>query len=641
MSEIITSIEPGYYPTAQTLTVTFPPNTRKAIFTNGDRTPVLSEIIAYDEGPIVAGGPAVARPFIAVTQDGRGNVIYDGGFPKFYNSRVFQTANKWPDRPYTFAVLPPQFKYLGNALNFCANPTKLAAGNRKILLIGDVKRNSYCVTTSQRYPLPDGTFDPAGNVGFRDSFEAIAEAGGWDLTVVTGLSRPSGLLDFDLDYLEQYVAVIFMSSSAFATTPPSIAASGMTAGFAQSMALYRSAGSGVIIITDHTNDNFVSLADALKRNTIFVVHANFIASNYGAYFSGNVDRTSVSVGEIRRQLALNGGPGDHPLLAGMTNNEVIAAGPSESLTEVEVFTDDEIDHTKPLIIELDTPGVHRVNILVQLEDGTILTKPMLFVIMFDGSIQITDALGRTLTDETITYKAGFDYKLVLPSSMTQVATGEIKINDLLQGYFQINGETISYSWLAGTTSTAIVNSGDVITLDIKEPFEYQVSTIVTIPNSKMYYESSGAVGVLLEELRKHPYFTDIIDSKVILGDLYNFANKTFAAAKRFSPSIPTNYWRTIGAGRLGLTSSEYLALNLRIYTNQSDWATNKPIGGTVGNACIIADNNEVQYWDNTSRAWVKHPAPANLLFTVNRKAVNTRDSSNWIVQSTNTIPVTI
>lgn len=40
--------------------------------------PALSEYIAYDT-------LTPANPFIAVTQDGAGNVVYDGGFPKLYN----------------------------------------------------------------------------------------------------------------------------------------------------------------------------------------------------------------------------------------------------------------------------------------------------------------------------------------------------------------------------------------------------------------------------------------------------------------------------------------------------------------------------------------------------------------------------
>ncbi|MFO5742513.1 hypothetical protein ACLBPW_30955, partial [Klebsiella pneumoniae] len=45
-----------------------------------DLRPVHCEYIAYD-GDAATGG----SPFIAVVQDGTGNVLYDCSFPKFYN----------------------------------------------------------------------------------------------------------------------------------------------------------------------------------------------------------------------------------------------------------------------------------------------------------------------------------------------------------------------------------------------------------------------------------------------------------------------------------------------------------------------------------------------------------------------------
>lgn len=638
MSEIITSIEPGYYPTAQTLTVTFPPNTRKAIYTTSDRPPVLSEVIAYDEGPIVAGGPSVPRPFIAVTQDGRGNVIYDGGFPKFYNMRIYQFKNKWPELPYKFVDLPPQFKYLNNGLKFCANISKYAAGNRKVLLLGDVKAGSYCTTTSQRYPV-EGVAQ--GDIGFKDSFEAIAEAGGWELTIKTSADGPGGKIDYDLDYLEQFVAVIYMSSSAYGAPPANANGYSGTPRFIQAMSLYRSAGSGIILITDHANANFTSAADALARNFYFVVNANSIATNFGAYFSGNVDRKNVTVGEIRRQLALNGGPGDHPLLAGMTDNEIIAAGASESLTEVEVFTNDEVDPLQPLVVDLSTPGIHRVNILVQMEDGSILTKPMLFIIRADGDILMTDAQGRTLADQTVTYKAGVDYSLKLAATVSQQVTGKLEVNDILQGYFQVNNGVATYNLLAGPGSAAKVSSGDKVTLNILAPFEYPVSTTVTIPSGVEYFESSGTPGTFLKKIRQHPYFSGVTDERTIFRDLSRFSYQHFEAAKRLGPSAPLHYWRSIGTGRLGLTQSAYLALNLGIYADASDWTTNGPVTGLTGDAVIIANNNDVRYWDNAARLWVMHPTKAAVLFGIDRVGINKRNGTKWIVKSTNTIPLII
>lgn len=74
--------------------------------------PALSEYIAYDT-------LTPPNPFIAVTQDGLGRVVYDGGFPKFYNQEL-------PGTYTNFAQLPPQFKYLHNAINWVLNLIKTA-----------------------------------------------------------------------------------------------------------------------------------------------------------------------------------------------------------------------------------------------------------------------------------------------------------------------------------------------------------------------------------------------------------------------------------------------------------------------------------------------------------------------------------
>ncbi len=191
MAEIISTLEPGAYPTGQNVTVTFPPNTRKAIITRDDRAPVLTEIIAYDTGTIPPGTDVVERPFIAVTQDGKGNVTFDGGFPKFYNMQqavnVGTSGNpiwEYPIQlPYTsWSQLGAAAEYMNNCIKFCANPRKLAAGNRKILLMGNsTTAGNYPVKSSGRNKTPGS---PQPDFGFRDTFEGIAQLGNWNLTIV-------------------------------------------------------------------------------------------------------------------------------------------------------------------------------------------------------------------------------------------------------------------------------------------------------------------------------------------------------------------------------------------------------------------------------------------------------------------------
>lgn len=79
MSDISFDVPEGYYTNPFTATASFGENVRAVQFSVNGAPPTVSKYIAYDllEPP---------KPFIAVTQDGKGNVVYDGGFPKMFNS---------------------------------------------------------------------------------------------------------------------------------------------------------------------------------------------------------------------------------------------------------------------------------------------------------------------------------------------------------------------------------------------------------------------------------------------------------------------------------------------------------------------------------------------------------------------------
>ncbi len=80
-NEITYDKAPGIFPAPFTLNMLFASNVDKLQFSLNQGTPAISKYVAYDtlEPP---------NPFIAVTQDGRGNVVYDGGFPKYYNEKA-------------------------------------------------------------------------------------------------------------------------------------------------------------------------------------------------------------------------------------------------------------------------------------------------------------------------------------------------------------------------------------------------------------------------------------------------------------------------------------------------------------------------------------------------------------------------
>lgn len=652
MAEIGVSIEPGQYYTTQSLTVTFPPNTRRAIITRDDRSPVLTEILAYDTGyiqpipsnpnPDIGEGPIVERPFLAVTQDGRGNVIYDGGFPKFYNSQI-KAANggTYPAaKPTTLAGMPPASKYLLNGLSFIANPRKTAAGNRKILFLNNtvvgaiynIKASHYNPVAGQ-YPGVNGE-----DSGFYDTFTAVCQIGGWVPTFIDCTGMPNGQLDVSLAEMEEYAAIVYLASNGSSSPTTST----ITEQTASNIAQYRAAGNGVAIITDHCTDNYANLDDAIARGGLFGHDATKVAKYFGAYFSGDVARRPVQVAEIRRQIGLPGPPEDHPLLAGMADSEYIFAGGSESLIIPELFENDIVNHDQPWTTTFNTPGTYRVNVLVQLDDGTIITKPMRFVIINPSDILIKDSFNRTVTNTSKTYKTVIDYTLDTVATATPTVTGELRVDTMLVGYFTttiVNGiANTSYKPFGGTGVPMPINNGQVFKFVIKEPFEFTASVTIDVPDRTPYFNASTGISTFSKLITSHPYFTGFNINQAF-SDLTGFTDKCYTTARNLGTTILGLWWKVMGKARLPFTDSELLPVRVKVYTTEAAWTAAKPAVGNVGDAVIIAASNKVYYWDDLPMTWATHPNNAATLFNVQRKVVNLLDNSNWVIGASTTTKV--
>lgn len=635
MSEIITSLEPGHYYTGQTVTITFPSETRRAIITQDDRSPVLTEIIAYDRGTIPPGTTVQDRPFIAVTQDGRGNVVYDGGFPKFYNSHIYtQNGNSWPSLPYaSWNQLSPASRYMNNCINFCANPRKVLNGNRKILLMGNTySTESYDVATSYRNSTSSNA-----PLSFRDTFEGIAQLGNWDLTIINLNDVSGSKLDFTYDYFDQFAAVIFMGAYAYSTVPTE-AQFRVSERCAEELGIYRRNGNGVIIITDHANTNFNNIEEATTRAAVFAPDPNRIAKYFGAYFSGDVNRSPVSVGAIRLQLGEDGLPGDHVLLNGLSDNDYIFAGLSESLTKVQSFDADQVDPNTPWIVNLNTPGEYRINVMIQLDDGAIVTRSLLYEIINPSNINLVDNFGRIVTDSFQTFKPLVDYTLKTDGD-NRTMSGRIYIDDVLKGFF-IRDAIATRLIPLGTRDNSFVgmpqSDGQILKFSIKEPFEYVIQVKVNIPDPKPYWEASGSVSTFNDAITKHPYFEDI-PIEGIYQDMTFFGSRWYMNAVSMGSPLNKYWWTQIGLSRLAFGDSILNPITAIIYQDVETWEANKPVIATTGDVAIIANTNQIYYWDDIPIVWQEHPNNAVEIFSLNRRVLNKLDNSNWIIQANSTV----
>ena len=368
VNKVSPSIPPGAFPGEQTVHWTFDPAVVQVAYTVNGLPPALSSYIAYDS-------LVPPNPFIAVTQDGTGNVVYDGGFPKFYN-------NAAPDPGVTtFAGLSGSFKYLHNMLKFIANPTKVAAGNKKILFLGDqVSTNPYAVKDT-------------GPNGFLTSIQRICAVAGFVPTVKDINDYGGAALSPNLTELNQYCAVVVFSTMYELSNAPLI-----TAGTITDITTFRQQGNGIALITDHGNN---VMSDISVVNTItgvgFYGTANRIATQFGSFFTGNYDRTPVNVGFLRSTY------GDHPLYNGMDNSEDIIAGGSESkviVTPATLIAPGAMPNTTL------SSGANTVRFLVKLADGSVETYTFVYNVATGEIIEFKDAQGNNLTSVNI----GWDYR---------------------------------------------------------------------------------------------------------------------------------------------------------------------------------------------------------------------------------------
>lgn len=214
-------------------------------------------------------------PFLAVADSGVGRVIYDGGFPKFYNN-----VNNWVTD-----------QYLINVVNYCMNPNKA----RRALVVSTANRGMAYPADGQPHGFGIRVPNILGQMGF--------------ITDVVCADDPffggSGTMDHDYDKLEPYSMIIFFSSAGNWLPV-------LTERAAIAYGQYVAAGNGLFIVTDHD---------------VFQSPANMIAKQFGVTFYGVVDRQPVSIAASIAKY------GDSPLWHGI-RDQIFAAGFSEGIVSV-------------------------------------------------------------------------------------------------------------------------------------------------------------------------------------------------------------------------------------------------------------------------------------------------------------------
>lgn len=433
MANVSLTPDPSYYLDPTTAQWVISDDVDYISFTTNGSQPAISEYIAYDQ-------LVPPNPFIAVTQDGRGNVVYDGGFPKFYN-------NTW-NGAVNFSQLTASHKYLYNALNFCANPAKVASGNKTVLVLGDT-------LVDAAYPVkgtgPNGFRTLIANVlavaGYVPTFKDLSDYGGAQI-------KPT------LAELNAYSCVLMFSTAYALGNPVLIPPSSVT-----DMVAFREAGNGLIFITDHGSNVQSDINQVTGPNGVgFYATANRVMVNFGAFFTGNYDRSPVNVGFLRANY------GDHPLYNGMLNSDSISAGGSESKVIVATFPKYTKDNIPPVVM---TNGRYVVQILVMLKDKTIETGRFVYTIATGDIIVFENLAGDPISSIDVGFSKTTPVSAVIKGAGLGTLTGDVLLNGIKVAtltFTEAGGSVLT--WNSGHANPQAVNNGDVFKARVTAPFTY-------------------------------------------------------------------------------------------------------------------------------------------------------------------------
>lgn len=390
--------------------------------------------------------------------------------------------------------LSGSFKYLYNAILWTANSKKLAAGNRKILIMGDtLAATNYSVK---------GT----GANSFNLSFTRLCAAVGFTPTFVDPSDYPGGLLDTTLATLEQYACVLFMSAGNGLTQY-------ITDACVANLVQYRKNGSGLIVVTDD-GPVFTDISQAYPPPAVsrqFFATANKLVVNFGAYFSGNYDRTPVNVGFLRSTY------GDHPLYAGMSDAENINAGGSESRVQVATFTSLTPGQVQPFNIPVGKTVIQVAATLTNLEvvSYRIEYNVVSFKITFTDGVVIKDN-GQSLD---VGVKNQSLIQAGLAGTMTDALAGIVNKNGARVGTFSYTpaGGVVQTWDGAGTGPVKVVNNDE---FSVVTTTPLVMTSKVKIQRFQPAIKGKRTLSEIMKILRAYkPALTDIKRMKAMIDEI--------------------------------------------------------------------------------------------------------------------------
>ncbi|PTY93109.1 hypothetical protein B5V90_03215 [Heyndrickxia sporothermodurans] len=417
MALITLNPAPTIFDSATTVQTSQDTQVATVVFSTDGSAPTLAKNLAYDT-------LSPPNPFISVVQDGKGNCLFDGGFPKWYNT-YYNSA--WA----SFADLNNTYKYFYNALDFIANKSK----SKKVLFIGDLPMNSD--GSYPNYHVRSSTTN-----GFRTSIEGLCAIAGYQPTIIAPEDYTGNLIDLSYSYLDQFCSVVLFGSLHTSSQRT------LSQGTINNLIAFREAGNGIFIITDHGEDD---------GSGGFFYNSNLLARELGAEFRGNYDRTPVNVGFLIDNY------GEHDLWKNMTREDSISAGGSES----RVVITEHPSYAKAPSFSINQDGWTTVRYLVQLKDGSLHLENFTYGLNVAEFVFFSGNPKTVLNNELINYDVQF------PSGTdASEIRGIVRHNSDVRGEFVRTTSGLTKSWLSSNSQRIYPKEGDIIEVAVTEPFTY-------------------------------------------------------------------------------------------------------------------------------------------------------------------------
>lgn len=354
-------------------------------------------------------------------------------------------------------MLLPTAKYFFNCMKFIANTAKTSIGNRKVLFLGDAKPN-------ENYSI---MHDRA--TSFRRMLDWLCMCCGYVPTYKIITDYPVGKLDTRLEEMEEYCAIVMFSSVYQNVGMPSL----ITQECVDAFMTYRENGNGLMFVTDHGPImRTIDEAIAAPIGGGFFATANRVVTGFGAWFSGNYDRTPVNVGFLRRTY------GDHPLYDTLEDTETVSGGASESRVVVNQFKEMTPSEVPPILMP---KGRNVLQVAAILNDGTVVTTRDIFHVA-THTVKFTDGVVSAGAGQT--FDVGIKNQSVLNLTFSSDvgaynAAGVVNKNGTKVGAFTYTPtDGVVQTWDGLGLGAVKVNDADDFTVVLSAPLVESTKVII-------------------------------------------------------------------------------------------------------------------------------------------------------------------